>query len=221
MLSLKNIDQLWKSWRSDALPVGGTSLLLPSRTQARLGIDKAIGWAFVERNTEQFMSNVGSAGRSFRVIEIADLRRLALIAQKDQNDFFENHPEWAELYSGRKICITLCQGAALHYIDGSTGINDFDVYTFYRKHPAKGLYSKRLKSYDLGDEKFGQSRDRPDFIGRRVDCLARSIDALEGADGGLSIQRYLAGGKTETARFLAGKAVVLLEPNMGKVIWPR
>jgi hypothetical protein len=167
------------------------------------------------------MSKVGSAGRSYQAIEIADLKRLAQIAQKDQIEFFENHPEWAKLYSDRKICIALCQGAALHYINGSTGINDFDIYTFYRKHPAKDLYPKRIKSYDFGNAKFGQSQDKPDFIGRRVDCLVRSIDAVEGEDVGISIQRYLMGGKTETARLLAAKAVILLKPNCGKVLWQK
>ncbi|GIK74792.1 MAG: hypothetical protein BroJett021_37800 [Chloroflexota bacterium] len=167
------------------------------------------------------MSKVGSAGRSYQAIEITDLRRLVQIAQKDEFEFFEKHPEWAKLYAGRKICIALCQGAALHYIDGSTGINDFDIYTFYRKHPAKSLYPKRIKSYDFGDTKFGQSQDKPGFIGRRVDCLVRSIDAAKGEDVEASIQRYLRDGKTETARLLAAKAVILLEPNCGKVIWPR
>ena len=167
------------------------------------------------------MSKVDSGGRSYRAIEITDLKRLLLIAQKDQIEFFEKHTEWAKLYSVRKICIALCQGAALHYIDGSTGINDFDVYTFYRKHPARNLYPKRIKSYDFGDPKFGQSQDKPGFVGRRVDCLVRSIDASEGEDVEISIQRYLRDGKTESARLLAAKAVILLKPNCGKVIWQR
>ena len=167
------------------------------------------------------MSTVGSTGRSYRTIEIADLNRLALIARKDQAEFFDKYPEWARLYSGREICIALCQGAALHYIDGSTGINDFDVYVFYKRNPKKDLYPKRLKFYDFGDAKFGQSQDKPNFIGRRVDCMVRSIDAHENEAADKSIQRYLLKGKTKTARLLAAKAVVLLEPNCGKVIWPR
>lgn len=80
------------------------------------------------------------------------------------------------------------------------------------------MYPKRIKSYDFGDPKFGQSQDRPDFAGRRVDCLVRSIDTMEGEDVKTSIQRYLIEGKTKTAQLLAAKAVVLLEPNCGKVI---
>ena len=167
------------------------------------------------------MSTVGPTGRSYRTIEITDLRRLALIARKDQAEFFDKYPEWARLYSGREICIALCQGAALHYFDRSTGINDFDVYVFYRRNPQKDMYPKSLKFYDFGDVKFGQSHDKPNFIGRRVDCLVRSIDTHENEAAEKPIQRYLLEGKTETARLLAAKAVVLLEPNCGKVIWPR
>lgn len=107
------------------------------------------------------------------------------------------------------------------HIDRSIGINDFDVYVFYKRNPQKDLYPKRLKFYDLGDVKFGQSLDKPYFIGRRVDCMVRSIDAHEDEVAEKSIQRYLTEGKTMTARLLAAKAVVLLEPNCGKVIWPR
>jgi hypothetical protein len=167
------------------------------------------------------MSKVDATGRSYRTIEVADLRRLALIARKDQVEFFDNYPKWAILYSGREICIALCQGAALHYVDGNTGINDFDVYIFYRRHPDKDLYPKRIKFYDFGDARFGQSQDKPDFIGRRVDCLVRSIDAIENENAEISIQRYLINRETDTARLLASKAVILLEPNCGKVIWPR
>lgn len=167
------------------------------------------------------MSNVGTEGRSYRAIGLGDLRKLAVIAQRDQATFFGNHPKWAKLYSRRLICIALCQGAALHYLDASTGINDFDVYVFYRRNPAKNWYSKRLKSYDFGEPKFGQSLDCPNFVGRRVDCLSRSIEAYEKEDVVIAVQRYLDGGKTEGARLLATKAVILLEPHCGKVIWPK
>ena len=78
--------------------------------------------------------------------------------------------------------MALCQGAALHYLDSSTGINDFDVYTFYRQHPHKHWRARRIKSYDFGRAKFGQSLDKPDFVGMRVDCLGRSIAADIGED---------------------------------------
>lgn len=43
------------------------------------------------------MSKVDTTGRSYRVIELSDLKRLIQIAQKDQIEFFEKYPEWAKL----------------------------------------------------------------------------------------------------------------------------
>jgi len=166
------------------------------------------------------MSKVGSEGRSYLPCTIADLKRLAKIASKDREAFFRTHPYWAKLYDNRVICVALCQGAALHWVDRTTGINDFDVYTFYKKNPVRDLYAKRIKSYDFGNSKFGKSVDRPDFIGRRVDCLLRSIEVHGKEDAKTALRRYLEKGKTETARLLSTKAVVFLEPHCGKIIWP-
>lgn len=167
------------------------------------------------------MSNVGPKGRSYRSITLDDLRNLAKIAYQDRQLFFRTHPQWARLYAHRVICIALCQGAAAHYLDHMTGINDFDIYTFYRTHPAKNWYAKRIKSYDFGDPKFGQSLDKPNLIGRRVDCLSRSMNVDTREDATAALRRYLEEGRTETARLLAAKALVLLKPDLGRVIWPR
>jgi hypothetical protein len=166
------------------------------------------------------MSKVGAKGRSYHLIELDDLKALAKIACRDREDFFRSYPKWAKLYALRMLCIALCQGAARHYIDGTTGINDFDVYTFYRTRPEKHWYAKRIKPYDFGDPKFGQSVDKPKYVGRRVDCLGRDIDASGGEDAIAALRRYLQAGKTKTARLLAIKAVVLLEPSCGTVVWP-
>ncbi|MCZ7546276.1 MAG: hypothetical protein M5R40_23340 [Anaerolineae bacterium] len=166
------------------------------------------------------MSKVGPEARSYLPIEREDLIALAEIARRDREDYFQRKPAIAELYAQRVLCIALCQGAALHFIDGETGINDFDVYTFYRVHPQKQWYPRRIKSYDFGNPKFGHSVDRPDFSGRRVDCLGRAIDAGEGEDVVSALRRYLQAGKTKTARLLAAKAVVLLEPHCGTIVWP-
>jgi hypothetical protein len=83
------------------------------------------------------------------------------------------------------------------------------------------LYAKRIISYDFGNPKFGQSIDKPKYIGRRVDCLFRSIEINEYDNIINAMRRYLDAGKTKTARLLANKAVVLIEPNCGKIIWPK
>ena len=75
--------------------------------------------------------------RSRRPIDIADLARLAQIAAEDRMDLFARKTELGRLYWNRVLCVLLCQGAALHFIDGKNGVKDFDVWTFYRAHPRR------------------------------------------------------------------------------------
>ena len=167
------------------------------------------------------MSNVGRAGRSFKAITKADLLRLRDLAAEYRADFFRRRPDWASLYRRRFLCSALCQGAALHYVEGIVGIQDFDVYNFWATHPSRAWYAKARPIRDFGDPKFGRSPDRKDFVGRRVDLLGRSIDTRPGDDPERALRAYLAGGRTLTARLLAQKAVVGLEPArlFGRVLW--
>jgi hypothetical protein len=168
------------------------------------------------------MSILGPEHRSYLPITRADLARLAAIAAADRAAYFARYPVWAELYAARILCTALCQGAALHYLYGEAGIQDFDVYTIYAAHPARRWYARRRAVYDFGDPKFGQSADRPHFAGRRVDVWARAVPAQMEDDPVEVVRAYLTAGATETARQLAQKAVVLLEPpaELGSVIWP-
>ncbi len=164
------------------------------------------------------MSEVGKDGRSFLKIEFSDLKQLAEIARRDREQFFKEKPEWAT-YANSVLCVALCQGAAKHYVDCETGINDFDVYTFYKANSTKRWYAKRIKSYDFGNSKFGKSIDKPKFIGRRVDCLGRAINKLDGESIQSALLRFLEQGKTKTAVELKKKAIVLLEPDCGTIVW--
>jgi hypothetical protein len=168
------------------------------------------------------MSSVGRASRSFEKITRKDLDRLASIASADRAQFFEMHPDWASLYADRHFATALCQGAALHYLYGEVGVQDFDVYSFFASHPSRRWYAKRNKAADFGDPKFGRSPDRSEFLGRRVDLLGRGIDRIPGELPARCIQRWLTDGPTESALLLAQKAVVLLDPaiHRGMVIWP-
>lgn len=96
----------------------------------------------------------------------------------------------------------------------------YDVYTFYKKHPSVTWYLKRKKSYDFGNPKFGQSVGQPYFVGRRVDCLARAIETPKKDDVTTVLREYLQFGTTTTYGLLGQKAVVLLNPNCGKIVWP-
>jgi hypothetical protein len=165
------------------------------------------------------MSKVGHKYRSFKKIELNDMKRLAEIAKNDRNNFFLKYPSWKRKYANRVLCVALCQGAGQHYIDGKTGINDFDIYTFYKMNPDKKWYAKRIKSYDFGNPKFGQSIDKPNFIGRRVDCLGREIEVRKNEKLINALRRYLKESNTKTSRCLSNKSVILLEPKCGYVVW--
>jgi len=66
--------------------------------------------------------------RSYERITRAHLKRLARIARLEREDFFGRHREYAILYRKRILCTALCEDAALHYINGQTGVLCFDVF---------------------------------------------------------------------------------------------
>ncbi|MBA2535626.1 MAG: hypothetical protein H0V21_11510 [Rubrobacter sp.] len=168
------------------------------------------------------MGEASRPGRSYERITRGDLVRLAGIARSDREDLFVRKPRYRAL-GERLICVALCQGAAQHYLDGKNGVKDFDVWTVFAAHPdAPDFPWRRRRAVDFGDPKFGPSPDKAGFAGRHVDLLGRSLDVTEDADATAVLRKYLSEGRTETARRLAEKAVVLLEPSdrLGAVIWP-
>jgi hypothetical protein len=156
-------------------------------------------------------------------ISKADLRRLARLAQEHREDFFERHPEWSILYRKRLLGAALCGAAALHYLNGITGVGDFEVWSFYAEHADAPFPFQRVSHADYGKSKFGRGPDTPEtYQGRRVILQGRSVDGGPGSDPLEAIQRYLKAGATPSARELAKKAVVLLEPDelLGIEAWP-
>jgi hypothetical protein len=136
---------------------------------------------------------IGRSARSFKTISDSDLQRLADIAMVDRRNFFSKHRKWAKAYKNRVLCSALCQGAALHFVDGRVGINDFDVYTFYAKNPRRRWCARALRSRDFGHPKFGKSIDRPNYKGRRVDLMGRSIDVGRGVNPVAALRPVFAG----------------------------
>jgi hypothetical protein len=159
--------------------------------------------------------------RSMAEITLDDLATLSKIAADDRRVFFSVQRKCHEL-SSRVLGVALCQGAALHFIDRQNGVKDFDVWTFYAATTRQPFPPRRTASRDFGFPKFGKSRDRPDYVGRRVDLLGRSIPATLHEDPVLAIRRYLNAGLTESARRLREKAVVMIEPKnrRGTIVWP-
>ena len=64
-------------------------------------------------------------------IERADLLRLAALAADAEAELFRRNPQGSGRYAGRLLGRALCQGAALHYVNGRNGVKDFDVWSFY------------------------------------------------------------------------------------------
>jgi hypothetical protein len=155
--------------------------------------------------------------RSHERISASDLHRLAEIAREDRARMFRASPNWRP-YEDRLLAVTLCQGAALHYLDGRNGVKDFDVWTFFARAPERpfpdAALFRRRKIADFGPSRFGRTITAPPWMeGRRVDLFARSLDPGD-------IRQWLLGGRTESARKLAEKAVIELEPRPGQVLGP-
>ncbi len=160
--------------------------------------------------------------RSYKKITGKDFQRLAHIALTDLEDLFNKRPELSKLYRNRRFLITLCQGAALHYIDGKTGIKDFDVWSFFQAHTQQPFPYRRRGKRDYGDPKFGKTRGCSSYAGRRVDLIGRSINRKRGEDPVLAVRRYLRESRNRSPKFLSEKAVVVIDPPelCGQVIWP-
>jgi hypothetical protein len=160
--------------------------------------------------------------RSLERIEVADLLRLAALAADAEAELFRRKPQGSGRYAGRLLGRALCQGAALHYVDGSNGVKDFDVWSFYTQLDDWPFPARWRGTRDFGLSKFGRyPADPPHYSGRRVDLLGRSLPAEPGADPADVLRRYLTTRRTDTAKALAAKAVVLIDPGnrAGEIVW--
>lgn len=163
------------------------------------------------------------AERSYEKIDTEDLERLGTLAEKDRERFFSRNPDLCRLYHGRILCVALCQGAALHFVDGTNGIKDFDVWTFFADLPSRPFPARRpVMNADFGTSKFGRNPGDSGFVGRRVDFLMRGIACRPTADPVEALRGYLTERRTKSARCLSEKAVVMIQPRRlrGLTAWP-
>ena len=164
------------------------------------------------------------SNRSKEKINKNDLKKLGIIANQDRNEFFERNPKWKRLYHKRILCVALCQGAALHYVNSKNGIKDFDVWTFYKKHLKYPFPYRRIGYKDYGHSKFGvHPHLKNNYKGRKVDLIGRSIPFNKTETIIETLQNYLKECRTQSAKFLSQKAVVIIEPKkyLGKIIWSK
>jgi hypothetical protein len=82
------------------------------------------------------------------------------LALADFESFFRRNKRWRP-YEDRLMLICLCQGAARHYVephrgvatDRKGGVNDFDVWSFFRKHASDRPFPPRRHGFqDFGLE---------------------------------------------------------------------
>ena len=161
--------------------------------------------------------------RSLARLDVADPLRLADLAADAEAELFERNPSGSGRYVGRLLGRALCQGAALHYVNGKDGVKDFDVWSYYAQHNGWPFPARWRGTRDFGPSIFGRfSGDPPRYAGRRVDLLGRSLPPAPGADPARAIRDYLSAGRTKSARALAAKAAVLIDPigRVGEIAWP-
>ena len=96
--------------------------------------------------------------RSLARIEVADLLRLAALAADAEAELFGRNPNGSGRYAGRLLGRALCQGAALHYLDGTNGVKDFDVWSFYSAREDGPFPYRWRGTADFGPSKFGPSK---------------------------------------------------------------
>ena len=153
------------------------------------------------------MRNGSAEEYSLHRINGADLAHLAKLARQDIQDFFRRNPSMEKIHGKRFLCSALCQGAAIHRVlpTYGYGIKDFDVWSFFsrttRGNPL-GMFRRRSTRVPFG---------RPKPSGdKSVDLLWRSIDGSP-SDPIEAVQNWLRG-RSSSARALARKAVVILDP---------
>jgi hypothetical protein len=152
------------------------------------------------------------------------LHRLVQIAQDDLEGFFERNPHRKD-YQSQVRLTALCQGAALHYLDHTTGVKDLDVWTFFEELPRGRVERhRRPKQEDFGVSTLGRHPGdaTKGYAGRTVDLLLTTIPYRHGQRIDDTVRDYLRTGRTKTRRCLAEKAVIGLDPPeyFGVTIWP-
>ena len=159
---------------------------------------------------------------SYVSITRADLRRLARIADEEREDFFGRRSDWNLLYRRRLLCTALTGRCALHYCNGTSGFEQFDVSLFFAAHAEAAFPHRWASLRDFGVSKFGQGGTDGNYAGRRIRITGRSIPGRPSDNPVTLLQDYFRRGRTPTARQLRDGGAVLIGPvhYLGYVAWP-
>ena len=153
-------------------------------------------------------------GRAMEALTNKHLSYLGGVARLDREGLFARRP-YLTSHRDLIICVALCQGGALHWIDGKNGVNDLDVYTFYAEGGEKPYPPWRRAQMSYVDSGLVDWSEK-------VDLMGRSIRHAVGDDPANSVVSYLSKPRTATAWHLSQTAVVLIEPTdrIGEIVWP-
>ncbi len=175
--------------------------------------------------------------RSFTPLTSEHLARLSDLAAADRERFYAKQPD----FRGWHIATVLAQGAALHWINCTNGVKDFDVWSFFALPPGFQRFPADIRTSRadfgpsvLGRQKYDAGRARCDgqrrlyekwsaYRGRRVDLFLRALTVPRDADPVLAIRAWLRNGsKRSSPWWLSQKAVVLIDPaqQRGDQVWP-
>jgi hypothetical protein len=141
-----------------------------------------LGGASIRQLRWQYGCAPEDVDRSLARIGVADLLQLAALAADAEAELLERNPRG----SGRLLGRAVCQGAALHYVNGKNGVKDLDVWSFYT-HLDDWPFPARWR----GTREFGPSRlgrypgDPPQYVGRRVEVprAAAAITSMSWPSG--------------------------------------
>ncbi len=161
--------------------------------------------------------------RSLEAITKDDLKDLYAGSVTRLEEYFVKGQgaKWKNLYDVEQpLAVALCQGAALHFHDKVNGVKDFDVWFFYPFNETHLPY-RTIWNWDYKNPKFGRHPSMPDYCGRKVDVLVRSIKNYSTDDPIGTIHQFLQSENTATSKALAKKAAVMLYPEslIGEVVW--
>lgn len=150
------------------------------------------------------------AVRSYELLTSADLERITSVAMRALAGIFDRAPV-AGLYRDRLLLLAFAQGAALHYLNGTNGIKDLDVWAFFEAGAAKPFPHRKRWSTDFGPSRFGRHPDDAGYCGRRLDLMGRSIALVNGDSAQDAVRRWLASG-AKSAIALRQKPIYCLLP---------
>jgi hypothetical protein len=101
------------------------------------------------------------------------------------------------------------------------------VWSFFAAIPGSRFpANRRMTHVDLGPSRFGRQTDGParfhHYRGRRIDLLMRALRVDPGDDPRAALHGYLLEARAASAKHLAAKGVVLIDPPplRGQIVWP-